>query len=240
MSELPTDDPRTTGEYTRRSRGHSATGTVILLGVVHDHPASIYRVQKRVEALEPDVLALELSPIAVPLFEQYASVEQTPPVLGGEMSAAIQTASCDRIVGIDGPSTRFLGRLLHTLLREEGSPAAISAVSKRAASVTKYALLCRLAAHLAAATGMRVEVGGSTSHDCTRRDEPAVQAAEEHRQIRQAETLLETLSRSDASTYRARAREAHMVNRLSALRADGDVAAVIGVGHLDAVADRLD
>jgi pheromone shutdown protein TraB len=213
---------------------------VVLLGVVHDHPASIYRVQQRVEALDPDVLALELSPMAVPLFEQHAAVEQTPPVLGGEMSAAIQAASCARIAGIDGPSPRFLGRLFRTLHRETGSPEAVSAVSKRVVSVTKHALLCRLAAILAASTGLRVEVGETVAHDCTWRDDPETQAADETRQIQQAETLLKTLARPEASVCRARARETHMADRLSTLRERGDVVAVVGVGHLDAVAERID
>lgn len=239
MSELPADDPRTTGEYTREITGRGSGSRIVLLGVVHDHPASIYRVRQNIDAIDPDLLALEVSPIAVPLFEQYAAVERTPPALGGEMSAAIQAADSPEIVGIDGPSTRFFGRLVRTLLRETDSPEAVRTISKRTASVTKYALLCRLGAVLAASTGLRVAVGDASTHDCGWTDEPQEQAADERRQIRQAETLLKTLARPDASDYRAKTREAHMADRLSMLRDDGDVAAVVGVGHLDAVADRL-
>jgi hypothetical protein len=39
--------------------------------------------------------------MSVPLFEQYAETDRTPPVFGGEMSAAIQAAAPDTTVGID-------------------------------------------------------------------------------------------------------------------------------------------
>ena len=78
-------DPRVTGEFVRRVSNDA--GTVTLVGVVHDHPASSYRVRQVVEDVDPEVLALELPPISIPLYEQYASSDRNPPVFGGEMSA---------------------------------------------------------------------------------------------------------------------------------------------------------
>ena len=48
-------DPRVTGEYVRQLSG--AHGTLTLVGVVHDHPASIYRVQHVIERVDPEILA---------------------------------------------------------------------------------------------------------------------------------------------------------------------------------------
>jgi len=237
---LPTDDPRTTGKHTRHCAGTTDTGDVTLVGVVHDHPASIHRVQRCIDALDPDVLALELAPIAVPLFEQYARQgERTPPVFGGEMSAAIQAASCDRVVGIDGPSLPFLGRLLRSLVGDTRSVETVSAVARSLVSVSKDALLCRLAAIVTTWTGVRMEVSPPVSHDCSRTDDPETQAARERRQIRRARATLHAFEPSEASDCRARTREAHMSDRLSTLRSDGDVVAVVGISHLDAIADRL-
>jgi len=236
---MQTDDPRVPGEYTRRVSCGRDVGTVTLVGVVHDHPASIYRVEQRVAAIDPDVLAPELSPIAVPLFEQYASQDRTPPAFGGEMSAAIRTADCARIVGIDGPSFGFLDRLLRTIAGEVRSLDTIGTVAKNVVPVTREALLCRIAAVLAAQTELRIAVGTPVSHDCMPADAPKVQAADERRRIDRAEATLQAFETPVASDCRERAREAHMADRLSSLRQSGEVVAVVGVDHLDAIADRL-
>ncbi|ELY94043.1 hypothetical protein [Natrialba taiwanensis] len=64
------DDPRITGQFCRRVSG--PTGDCYLLGVVHDHPASINRVMRVADAVDPAVLALELPPAALPLYRVYA------------------------------------------------------------------------------------------------------------------------------------------------------------------------
>ena len=58
------DDPRVTDRWCRRGPATNVT----LLGVVHDHPASVARARIVAEAMGPDVLALELPAAAVPLY----------------------------------------------------------------------------------------------------------------------------------------------------------------------------
>jgi len=89
--------------------------------VLHDHPASTYRVRTLIGRVDPAVLALELPPLALPLYDQYATDERTPPTLGGEMSAAIQAADADRVAGIDGPTPGFLRRVASGLHRADAS-----------------------------------------------------------------------------------------------------------------------
>ena len=105
------EDPRLDEEYLRCLPGTDRHGPVLLVGVVHDHPASIARVVRMVETFPPDTLALELPPLAMPLFRRYAADSQQPPRLGGEMSAAIQSTDAGHDRGPDG--RRRDGRLLH-------------------------------------------------------------------------------------------------------------------------------
>lgn len=74
LTTLGASDPRIGDEYVRivESAGHAP---VILVGVVHDHPASIHRVRTIIDTLEPEVLGLELPSLATPLFEQFAGGE---------------------------------------------------------------------------------------------------------------------------------------------------------------------
>lgn len=55
MGTLPAidveSDPRVTGDYIRQVSGDA--GTVTLVRVVHDHPASTYRVREVIDELDP-------------------------------------------------------------------------------------------------------------------------------------------------------------------------------------------
>lgn len=234
-------DPRVTGEYVRQlSNDH---GTLTLAGVVHDHPASVYRVQHVIENVDPEVLALELPPISLPLFEQYAATDQTPPAFGGEMSAAIQAADPDTVVGIDRPTGSFFRQLGRNLLRECPSVETVQNVISNAIKTTKHALLCRVAAAVGARTSIRLEVDSPISHDIARTDAPDDQARDEREQIHRSRSFMNafrTASRSQASRLEDDAREAAMAARLAELRWDGDIVAVIGIDHLDSLVERLD
>ena len=234
-------DPRTTGEYVRQVSGDG--GTVTLVGVVHDHPASIHRVRQVVEALDPDVLALELPPMSIPLFEQYANTDRCPPAFGGEMSAAVQAAATPSTVGIDRPSGGFFQRLGRTLLRERPSLRTVRGVIADAAETTKHAITCRAAAAVGARTSVRLEVDAPVSHDVDWRDTPDDQARDERKQVRRSRSFMNvfrTASRSRAARLEDAAREEEMAARLGHLREDGDVVAVVGIDHLDSVVERLD
>lgn len=235
----PGADPRVTGEHLRTLSGPDGTGTVTLVGVVHDHPASVYRVGEVVSTLDPAVLALEVPPLAVPLYEQYAADERTPPAFGGEMSAAVQAAATDEVVGVDGPTLGFLGRLARTMLRERASATTVRQVARGVAAVGRTALACRAAATLATRTSLRVEVDTPVPYEGVPTDDPAAQAADEREHVEQTHSVLNTLSPPHAVRFRDETREAHMAERLEALRKQGDVVAVVGYGHLDPVAERL-
>ncbi|SDF11209.1 hypothetical protein SAMN04488067_10220 [Halorubrum xinjiangense] len=231
------DDPRLTGEHLRSI--DAPTGTVTLVGVVHDHPASAFRVRTAVADRAPDVLALELPPLSLPLFERYAEDTRTPPAFGGEASAAIQAASTDRVVGVDGPTLPFLRRLAAALYREGGSMGTVRGVLGGLTSVAKNALRCRLAASIAALTSVRLEVDSPVSYAVDRTDSPERQAESERAQIARARAVMDTFEPSRATSFGDDVRETHMVDRLADLRGEGDVVAVVGRHHLDRVAEGL-
>lgn len=232
-------DPRTTGDFVRRLAGDGGTGDVILTGVVHDHPASAYRVRTVVRATDPDLLALELPPLAVPLFERDAAEERRPPA-GDEMRAAIRAATTDAVVGIDGPTPAFLWRLARTAYREDAGLATVRALLAGVVSVTKHAVACRLAATLGGSSPVRPPARSPVALECDPGDDPQRQADDERSHVRRAEAVLGALGGLDALHLRDVAREAHMAARLDGLRHVGTVVAVVGAGHLDAVVERLD
>ncbi|WP_459190703.1 TraB/GumN family protein [Halosimplex sp. J119] len=239
MPDEPPTDPRLESEYVETYGDESGHGSVTLVGVVHDHPASVYRVRHIVEREAPAVLAVELPPLAVPLYEAYASDERTPPAFGGEMAAAIQAAETDTTVGIDGPSASFCRRLARTLVGERASLETAMRSVRGVASVGKTTLACRAAATLTNHTGLRIAVGDPTSHEVAHSDSPQRQVEDENRQIRTATAVLDALESPPASRLRSETREAHMADRLRDLRARGDVVAVIGLGHFEPIRDRL-
>jgi len=231
-------DPRLTGEYVRRLSG--STGEVTLVGVVHDHPASKYRVRELVETMDPEMLALELPPIAVPLYEQYADDERRPPAFGGEMSTAVQAATTDHVVGIDGPSPRFISRLLADVVTETDPRESFLPVVRSLAGVTKQAAVCRVGAAVAERTGLRLEVDPPATHDCAWTDDPDTQASDEQARVKRAQTISEMFEQPDTVRIRKQTRDRHMASRLASLREGGDIVAVVGIAHLDPIADRLD
>lgn len=235
------DDPRLAEEYVRELPAAEDEGTVTLVGVVHDHPASKFRAQRVIQTLEPETLALELPPLAVPLFTEYARNEQSPPPFGGEMSTAAQAASTDRIVGIDGPSIGFVGHLLEEIKHERPSLSSIRAVADSLTSVSKHAVVCRLGAVVSQMTGLSVEVDEPAQHECEWTDGPAIQARDEHEQVQQAQTVMNAFQSQGSSDLRQTARERHMADKLETLRQEGtdSIVAVVGIAHLDPLVERL-
>lgn len=236
-----TGDPRITGEYIRQLGGEH--GSLTLVGVVHDHPASTHRVRRTVESVSPDILALELPPMAVPLFEQYAKTDRTPPVFGGEMSGAIQVAGTAETVGIDRPTSGYFARLSRKVVRDRPSPTTVRNVLSDAVSATKHAFVCRIASTVSAKTSVYLEVDSPVEHETDRTDTPEAQARDERGQIRRSRAFMNAFrnaSPTRASRFGDTVREEQMADRLSELRVGNDVVAVVGVSHLDPVAERLD
>jgi len=231
----PDSDPRLSDEFVRRP----APQHVTLVGVVHDHPASVHRVRTLLAETTPDVLGLELPSLAVPLFEQYATGEATPPRFGGEMSAAIQAADTDDVVGIDGPSLGFAGRVTRRLVTEDYSHSTASNVIRSLSQVTRHACTCRLAAVASRLAGVTVQVDQPVDHDCSDDDSPETQATDERSHVRRARTVMNTFGAEPASALRKETRELYMADRIASLAAGQSVLAVVGAGHLDEVADAL-
>ena len=233
----PTDDPRVNDDYVRTLPDGDG-GTITLVGVVHDHPASVHRVRSLVETIAPETVALELSPLALPLFEAYADDERTPPAFGGEMSAAIQAADCE-VVGIDAPNASFLRRLFARIREERPGRDTVVRVLRGVAGVTKHALTCRVGASVARWTGRTLELDRPVDHECTRRDPPTAQADDERKQASQSLSLLRAFETPEPMHLRDATREECMAARLRELSADGNVVAVVGIDHLDGVSDEF-
>lgn len=233
------EDPRAAPETIRSVAGDGDDGRVTLIGVVHDHPASVYRVRRAVATLDPAVVALELPPLAIPLYRQYAAEERTPPASGGEFAAAIQAAPGADVEGIDGPSLTFLIGLGRAIVREDVTPRTARKLLRNTRSVAREAAACRVAATRFARGLGRVRVGTPVEHDCAWGDDPRVQARDEREQFRRARAVASALEPPDAVRLRRSIREEHMADRLASIRRDADVVAVVGLGHLDPVAGLL-
>ncbi|TMT87735.1 hypothetical protein E2L06_14510 [Haloterrigena sp. H1] len=237
------DDPRITAQFYRRLPDPS--GDLVVVGVVHDHPASIARVERVLERIDPATLALELPPVALPLYRIYGRTgdadESTPPRFGGEMSAAIRAASDAEAVGIDAPNWSFLRRLVTRLVADRVSPATARRVLSSVGNATRDALTYRIAATLTHATSMTVVPGDAVEYDVDHENSPDRQAAHERAHVAGVQALLGSVD-TDGTTlaYRDETRERCMIERLEEIRSEpGTAVAVVGVDHLDRLAAAL-
>lgn len=230
---LDGSDPRVTSDDVRILPADESGDAVVLVGVVHDHPASRARVEQVVSAVAPDVLALEIPNSLVPLFRQYATSDDPR---GGEMTAAIASADTDRIVGVDAPSPRSLGTLGVQLARERPS---LGAVRRTAAAVRR--LVGKTVRGRLAALGVTSSssIGEPHSYTCVPTDAPDVQAADEATHLRRSEALLRSFEPPDATRLLDGARERAMAAELRSLRQCATVVGVVGFSHLDEVAGAL-
>jgi pheromone shutdown protein TraB len=228
-------DPRLTEADVRCVPAPDGAGAVLLVGVVHDHPASVARVAALLADLEPDVLALELPPLAMPLFRLYARDAYTPPRLGGEMSAAMQAADRAATVGIDGPNRTYLRRLVGRLAADRPSLDVLSAVLRDVGTGFGQALACRLGAVVGSLTPLRPRVYEHLEYDCSLLDTPGVQAAHEDAHVSQRRAFMGAVEVPPETQLVDDVREESMVAELAALRRRGDVVAVVGMEHLDPV-----
>ncbi|THE65409.1 hypothetical protein D8Y22_09535 [Salinadaptatus halalkaliphilus] len=240
MADFPAsfDDPRITDQFCRHIPG--SAGDLVLLGVVHDHPASVARVECVLESIQPSVLAVELPPAALPLYRAYARGGDDSPQFGGEMSAAIRAAGNADVVGIDAPNWSFLRRLVTRLVADRVSPTTARRVVSSVGGATRDALTCRVAATLTHATSMTIDRDDAIEYDCTAADPPADQAAHERSHVSSVQALLQSVDTDGtALAYRDETREHCMIDRLETLPERGDVVAVVGVDHLDAIENGL-
>lgn len=232
-------DPRVRDDYVRCLPGDGTRGSVLLLGVVHDHPASVYRVAHLLTSIEADVLALELPPLAIPLFRLYADVDRRPPRLGGEMSAAIQANDPPRVSGIDAPNREYLRGLARRILAEDHPVPVVRSVLSDLVSGVAHAVACRLGAVVGEFTPLRPVVYAPITYDCSVYDTPADQAAHEAAHLAQRQSFLGAIVTPAKTRLVDTVREDAMAARIDGLRTAGDVVAVVGMEHLDPLASRL-
>ncbi|MGM0718700.1 MAG: hypothetical protein ACQET5_16365 [Halobacteriota archaeon] len=232
------EDPRLE-QYVRRHSTGDGRGDVLLIGVAHDHPASVARVAHILDAVDPDVLALELPSLAIPLFRLYAVDEYVPPRLGGEMSTAIQTAGDVRIAGIDGPNAAYFRRLVQRVVTERVSTEDVREVASDVVKGVGQALACRFGAVIGRLTPVTPKVYTHIAYDCASFDSPSTQARHERNHVAQRRAFLRVVDLPRSTALIDAAREETMATRLTDLRSTGDVVAVIGIEHLDELSTRL-
>jgi pheromone shutdown protein TraB len=234
----PDSDPRLT-EDTIRCIEHSHGTSVVLVGVVHDHPASVFRAAHAVETLTPSVVALELPPLAMSLFRAYARDKRVPPHLGGEMSAALQVSGDARTVGIDGPNLAYLRRLARDIWTERLSSEDRNTVVRDVVSSLGHALACRVGGFVGRVTQRPPRLYRHLEYDVTLLDTPERQAEDETNHVVQRQSLLQAIEVPTPIRRIDTAREATMVQTLRALSAEGDVVAIVGIEHLDELVHGL-
>ncbi|WP_435346378.1 hypothetical protein [Haloarchaeobius sp. HRN-SO-5] len=239
---LPTteDDPRFDERWFRSVPETRERGSLLLVGVVHDHPSSVHRAAETVAAIDPDVVALELPQLAMPLFERHASRADFPPRYGGEMTAAIQGSDDARVVGIDAPNRRFIRELTAYVGEERPGRETLAGVVSGATPILRHALRYRIASVIDARTHLRLVPDRSASFDVTHESSAADQAEDERRQLSRSRTLLSAVELPQSVGDLDRLRESTMARRIEGLREEGDVVAVVGFDHLDPLHDRLD
>lgn len=232
-------DPRLELDYFRcvpRSEGY---GSVLLIGVVHDHPASVFRVHAILDEFMPDVLALELPPLAVSLFRVYSEDGFTPPRLGGEMSTALKAAKSARVVGIDLPNRTFLRQLVGRVLNGRIPRSLFGDLIRDIVSSSAHAMVCRVGAAIGSITRLRLRLYSHIEYDCSLFDSPTAQADHESNHLAKQQAFIRSIEVPPARLLIDDLRDESMAKQLIDLRSEGDVVAVVGVEHLDPLFERL-
>lgn len=214
----------------------------VIVGCVHDHPSSVYRVRALVESLVPDIVAVELPGLAVPLFERVGREAGERLSAGGEMSAALAAGEAvdARRVGIDTLDLRFARSLVRELRQESPSLSTLKRVFDAVSNVGGHALSCRLSAALGRYGTPTPVRKRSYDHEVDRSTPPIEQAADEQRQLTRSLSVLRALERPVADDVVDAARERTMVENLASLRESGSVVAVVGFDHLSGITDLFE
>ena len=234
LDDLAGDDPRLGGQYVRLI--DATPEPVVLLGVVHDHPASVYRARRTVAALDPDVVALESPDAVTPVFEKRAR-EDDP--AGGEMTAAVAAAGDADVVGVDAPGKGTL-RSLATVLADERPDASAAAGSlQNLVRIGTHAARTRLQAAGVPTRWLGGEFDHSQEYDCSPDDPAGEQAAHESTRLERSTSLLRAFDPPAAMRVLDAIRERQMGRRIASLAADDVVVAVVGFSHLDGVENEI-
>ncbi|ADJ15139.1 hypothetical protein [Halalkalicoccus jeotgali] len=211
-------------EYVRR------LPDLVLVGVVHDHPASVARVETVLGQWAHETLALELPPLALALYRSYASEDRGS---GGEMSAAIR-ASDAPVVGIDGPGAGFARAFRRYVEREEPDSETLERLYESVRTASARAFRCQLAA---TEPGRRRGIEGDRSftYECDPAGGIEELAADERSHVSMARAA--SAFSPPYVGHRDAIREDCMAEALGEL--PGPVVAVVGIDHLSGLVDRL-
>lgn len=231
------EDPRLDHDLWRVLPATDERAAAILVGVVHDHPASMHRVKTVVSEFAPGTVALELPPTTLPYFVRTASAagedtEVTGPD-GGEMGVAIAAAGDADVVAIDSLDTGFFVRFARRARAVGASLGTVKRALGSASRIARHAVNVRFGRHDGSA------VHGDAGHAVTATDAPAVQSDDERTQVSRSRSLLGAIERPPSDVLLDETRERNMAAKIDDLRADGSVVAVVGMDHLDDVADAL-
>lgn len=226
-------DPRVTADLCRQlTRG---SGQVVLVGVVHDHPASCVRVRRVAQALEPETVCLELPPTTVHRYRETLESTDAARTTGGEMGVAMQATPEATHVGIDGLDTRFLRTLASTVTAQRPAVRTLARTARGVGTMAKQLLGSQLRVWgNEPDTGIDVE-----QFESLRGGSPELQAADERRQLERSASFLRAVETPAAISLREETRETCMAHRLVTCLEDGPVLAVLGMDHLDPVADNV-
>lgn len=234
MEALAGDDPRLDGQYVRII--DATPQPVVLVGVVHDHPASVYRARRTVAALDPGVVALEAPDAVTPVFAAHARDEEAA---GGEMTAAVSAAGDADVVGVDAPGQGTLRSLGTVLADERPSVAAVAGTLRTLGRIGAHAARGRLQAAGVPARWLGGEFDRSQSYDCTAADSAVEQAAHEATRLERSTSLLRAFDPPPAMRVLDAVRERQMGRRIASLAASDVVVAVVGCSHLDGVENEI-
>ncbi|AHG05293.1 hypothetical protein HALDL1_10740 [Halobacterium sp. DL1] len=232
LREVFENDPRLEQEYVRVIPGEGGDEPVVVVGVAHDHPSSVYRARTVAAELDPDTLALELPDVLVGMFEEYAAAGGEE---GGEMAGAIAATTADEVAGIDVPGRHSVGALFSELRAADPNlETAARAVYGFGRFVTHTALGCLRHAGVSDRwLGSGFE--RTRTYDCTPEASPTEQAAHERSHLQRSSTLLRAFDPPKATRILDATRERFMGRRLAAMRKESSVVAVVGYGHLDGI-----
>ena len=234
LDALAGHDPRLDGQYVRLV--DAAPEPVVLVGVVHDHPASVYRARQTVDAIDPDVVALEAPDAVTPLFASRARADSS---LGGEMTAAVGAAGDADVVGVDAPGRGTLRSLAAVFADSRPSAPAVAGTLRNLARIGAHAARGRLQAAGVPARWLGGEFDRSQEYDCTAADPAGEQAAHEASRLERSTSLLRAFDPPPATRVLDAVRERQMGRRVAALAADDLVVAVVGFSHLDGVENEI-
>jgi len=225
-------DPRINEQYVRLIEDESPP--VVLVGVVHDHPASNHRVAALVEAVDPETVAVELPDFLVPVVDSEKHEGD-----GGEMAAAITAAGTTPAVGIDVAGRGTGGSLVAELREQSVGPSTILRTVRSACKITAQAVLARVAHAGVPGFATVADLESDHDYDLPADASPTVQADHERSHIERSTTLSRAFEPPAAAKLLDAVRERHMSKRLERLREDGPVVGVVGYGHLDSIEERL-